>query len=198
MKYIFSFLTLVVLFSGCSREPAYVDYFPYHDNGAPKPRVAFGSVTPIQVDAKEAACFFEDEIRWHAMDHAELFFYTKEESQRIKDAFEKGSKEGFCLDVDFLVVAELLQDELVPYNKNLVNCFIPNAKPRCSNARVLKLRLTITDLRYTPSKVVLFEVLEKSQLVPTCDERPFVAKSVYERLAEEACYRIEEVICSAR
>lgn len=162
---------IVLFFCGCG-QPRYVDFFPYHDDGSPKPAVCF---LPVQ-DAgggEESVRYLDQAIRWEAMDRADLYFCERQEAQ-------------------FVAQVELLQDTVVPYSGGLRNCFVaPTAHPT-RFARYLQARITVKDVRCRPEKVLVYQLLDCSQVIPSRGEN--TVASIYERFVRDIEDTIEQYV----
>lgn len=194
------FMTALAMLTGCGGSH-YVDYFPNHDDGTPKPKVA---ILPVRATCPEQAPFaeyFDKALRWNAMDQGELYLYSDEELKEVIDS-NRGVIEGKdrlkaaqCFrPADFVVEVELIENKLIPFYRGTPDCFIPNDSKKCSVARLVKLRVRVVDVRCECPKVVLYEVIERSQAIPVCDESTHQTVTLYERLSEHTTRRIEEVI----
>lgn len=200
MLRILTLFSLALALASCG--PHYVDYFPYHDDGTPKPQVALlpvidasGCQSAWNIDLELTNC-----INYEMMDSGELFLLPGEEIQRAivnignADWFESDQAlaKQLC-DADFLTVIELIQQKTCP-----------STRPGMSKLN-LRARIKVVDLRCRGTRVVLQEITEGEYLVctqaPLCNEpEPFQATSMgkaHRFFAGMLAKRIENVISSA-
>lgn len=200
MRAVILWLLPVIFFVGCAG-PHYGDFFPYYDDGTPKPKVVFLPLTSSSAEDRPLAQYFDASLRWAAMDRGALFLYSTEEIQSVVDrnVNEKDIlKKANCFHpADFVIEAEVVEDIITPYSSDLNNCFTPLLPTSYKIARVVKLCIRVIDIRNDPPKTILYEVLDQSQAIVR-DERLDNASSIYERLVDQAICRLEEVIWSAR
>lgn len=194
----------LILLVGCGG-PRYGDFFEYHDDGTVKPKVTLLPIRSNTEDNRELAQYLDQSIRYTAMDHGQLFLYSQDEINPILEkngellAKKDYLKLADCFHPsDFVVEMDVVQDEIVPYSPELKNCFIPMPTSSSLMARVVKLRLRVIDIRSQEPKIVLYEVIEQSQLLSAKDERRKVTNSIYEKLVDQTETRLEEVIWCAR
>ena len=180
---IFLCFTLLV---GCG-VPHYVDFFRYHDDGTPKPKVVFLPICREPCD-QEMADYLDEAIRWKTMDNGQLYLYSVEE---INAARLNNVKDVRCFKpADFVVETELVQNALATYENP---CNMPiNSKHHC--ARLIQLRMRITDIRCEPPKVILYEVIEGNKLLTLSQAESRRAREVPEQLMEDAVAKIEDTI----
>jgi hypothetical protein len=200
MRIISVFLFLVL--SACSG-PRYGDFFPYHENGVVKPKVVFLPVQASEKVEKDIAAYFDSSLRWLEMDRGYLFFYSEEEVQGVLTKHPEWSGEApltvadWYHPADFVASLEIISNDIVPLTRELNGCFIPLPLVSQRQARLVKLKLRVIDIRCSEAKVILHELLEESQAIPVkqpCHQTP----SIYESLARRALDRIEDVIHCAR
>lgn len=162
-------ILIILLLTSCSG-PRYVDFFPYHDDGKAKPKVVLLPINVIEEGDERLAQDIQEKIRLDAMDSGELFVVQESSS------------------ADFVVQVELLENEIVP-SGGIKSC-LPSHFQR---TQIVRLRLRVTDVRDAP-KVVLYEVIEKSCVLPNDDDPRWNLQNVYFQIANDAILRIEEVI----
>lgn len=159
MLRIFLPLILSILAVSCC-EPRYVDYFPYHDNGCPKPRVALvpvGDCSNVQL-AWNGAEELTSGIRYEMMSNGELYLLSPQEVDaglaRLGDIdlFAKNVffDKCFC-DAEFVVLIDIIGhgDECIvspPYK--------------------ISLRLKVIDIRPACKQVILQEIFTNSYSYP--------------------------------
>jgi hypothetical protein len=182
-------LLVTLMAVGCG--PRYVDYFPYHDDGRPKPKVVivpvFNScedVVPWDVSKELTAG-----MRYEIMNNGELFLFSQEEvnSTLAKmggvDFFTKESvfAQNFC-EADFVVLVEFM-DQQNCNSYTVAGCPIPFSPCR---EVVLKTRVKVIDLRSRSPRIVQQEILSDTYLVtPECADIhgkfPETGTSAYQR-----------------
>jgi hypothetical protein len=162
------YAVLAVLTVGCSG-PHYVDYFPYHDDGTPKPKVA---IMPI---LDSAGCELSWDISqeliqgvyYEMMNTGEFYVVSPQEigpvwmKQETADLFANNApyvKE--FKNTDFIVALEIVERSIVPYDpcsqRQVAGCSARNWMLH------LKIRVKVLDIRYCEPKIVLYEVFKTS------------------------------------
>lgn len=155
-------LVLSLIAMGCC-EPRYVDFFPCHDDGRPKPKVA---VIPMQdcTNANpcwNASCELTVGLRHEFMHSGELFLLSSEivenRLSRMSDVdlFSKGIPFAkYFGDVEFVVLTEIIGYD------DAANC----PPPPPNNIRIL---VKVIDVRNPQcEKVILQEVFAGTYLFP--------------------------------
>lgn len=152
---IFALLALVSV--GCG--PRYVDYFPYHDDGTAKPKIALMPITDssqcqLPWDFTEEIA---DGIYYELMNTGQVYMvppkemgagWTKKDSIDFFSCDDYSYAADFC-NTDFIISMEVLERSEVP-------C------PPCSQTIYVRIRIKILDIRYCEPKVVLYEVFKTS------------------------------------
>lgn len=203
MRLLTLFCSLALIVTGCGG-PRYVDYFPYHDDGTAKPKVAFLPVKAINDEDRDLADYFTTAIRWNAMDRGELFFYSNDlvqnqidQNLQVIESKDPLKKAAIFRPADFVVEVEVLQNEEVPKDRSLKDCYVPFSSKNYRTARLVKLRLRVVDIRNQEPKIILYEVVERSHAIPEGGEFMKGSSTIYEKLADQVTERIEDVIwCS--
>lgn len=197
-KSLLSFMTLLILTS-CG--PTYVDYFPYHDNGAPKPQVA---MLPIADHSQaQLSCNLSEEldrnIRFEIMDKGELYVLSAQEMQeplaRIGKAdyfqCDAALAQQFC-EADFAVILEIICHKCTPVKYGLSKLMV-------------RTQIKIVDLRCRVPRIALQEIFDGEYSVCVeqgiCAEKePYYASSLakaHRRYAADITERIQSVVlCS--
>lgn len=198
-KFIFSLIILSLF--GCG--PRYVDFFPYHDDGSPKPQVAMTVFAKLQNQENIAILENEilEDIRYVLMDNGELFLISQEETETALNNIDKQAliyqdinlAKTFC-DVDFFAVIEIIDYQLFPFECMLDARY---ALPSYPNQSVLKMnaRIKIYDLRTASPRVVLQEIMENHVIVAKVDS-DVALKKAHEGLSGKIALRIEKIIRS--
>jgi hypothetical protein len=163
--------------------PKYLDYFPYHDDGSAKPRVA---MLPVQ-DCSGAtlpwniAHAFTCGMRYEMMNSGQLYLLSDQEMQLPLAHFTDGITfltdesplaEQFC-EADFIVLTELMDHHYAP----LASPIAPTAPcfPR-ESLLVMKMRIKIVDVRRTRCpRIVLQEIVTDCCSVPKIGEETDLA-----------------------
>lgn len=197
-------LPVLIFFIGCSG-PRYGDFFLHDDDGTPKPKVIFLPVAKFDTETEDLANYLDAAIPRVAMDHGTLFFYSREEVERAlaKDNSVTLKKDliplGKCFrPADFVVEVEVITNGIGPYSRDLNNCFIPFPSSKNRIARSMKLRLKVVDIRCEIPRIILYEMIDRSQVLPWNNPRESQSFSIYERVSEQVVCRIEEVIWCAK
>jgi hypothetical protein len=158
---------LIALFAGGCSGPHYVDYFPYHDDGTVKPRVA---LIPV-IDSSHSGLPWSlseeitDGLYYQMMDSGALYVLSPPEMgllwiQRNTIDFFGGDlsfAQNYC-NADFIVALELIEHSVTPYDSSLVSS---NQYPECLPANrelSMKVRIRIIDVRCDHPRIVLYEV----------------------------------------
>lgn len=172
--FLFLFLS-VALFTGCAA-PRYGDFFLYDDDGCMKPRVVF---LPV-VSWEEPSCEnLTGLIKHYAQDSGALFSYTDEEVQAVLDLSNQSDLMNLACyfkPADFVVETIVIQD-------------VHTAKER-----MVRLRLQVADIRGQTPKIILLEVVEEREILTVKENYRPIKSMIYERLAEKAANRLEEII----
>lgn len=202
MYYLSILLSCLLLVSGCSG-PRYTDFLPYTDDGELKPRVVFLPVEPIDDEALSSrSCYFNEAIRWLALDRNDLYFYSQEEvaGNGYASQYSDPLKKAICYrPADYVVHIEVLEDAVKPSSEANVKSVIPLVGMRNRSVLCVKLRVQVIDIRCKEEKVILYEIVERSIVLPNTPCQPSVPTSIYGDLAVEAMNRIEDVIaCTHR
>lgn len=142
---------------GCG--PRYVDYFPYHDDGTQKPKVA---LMPI-IDSTQSQLAWDlteeisDGIFYELMNSGEVYVVPPKEigpgwmkKETINFFSDDVSYVGDFQNTDFIVSAEIIERSIVACNP----CAPSNL------TMTVRLRIKILDIRYCEPKIVLYEVFK--------------------------------------
>lgn len=202
-RYLMIAMTLL-LFTACG--PRYGDFFPCHDDGTIKPRVA---LLPIK-DAsgcEERADELMRNIRYKLMDRGDLYVYSQEAVDRQLQ--KMGGCSFFNTDIsfakyfggaDFVVATELLEYSDNPYGNVEEKCIPPHLQRK--NVLTLKLRVRMIDLRGQEPTLVMQEIMSRTLLVPNYitshPEHSGYFKDISSRLGDEFVRRLEEITWSLR
>lgn len=213
-----AFITML-LAVGCGG-PRYVDYFPYHDDGTPKPRVA---LMPV-IDASQSGLPWDiseeitQELYYDLMDHGELYVLTPEEvgpawtSRGTIDFFGNDLcfVRDFC-NTDFIVALELIEHSTAPCDE----AGTPTSASEChsyNNILTMRMRVRVIDIRRPQPRNVLYEIVKSSYIVtPPYDKINYneicwgskrfptsPCGTVHQRMVKNLTSRLEGVIWSAR
>jgi hypothetical protein len=174
MRVLISLIAALVLGS-CS--PQYSDFFPYHDDGTPKPYVALIPVfdethEKLPMDVTGA---FSKQIRYLLMKQGKLFLPTQNEmSRKLKDS----SKQELTATNDlmpylhfqpahFVVLLELVEHKEVPYQRGKIKpIYTASIDPDRANVLQMKMRLRVVDIRGGEPRLIRQEVLESNHVIP--------------------------------
>lgn len=200
-KFILS-LVITCLLCGCG--PRYVDFFPYHDDGSPKPQAAISVFAHIQ-DLENTAILeneIDEDIRYAMMDSGELFLISSEETEMALKGVDKHTlmykdvnlSKKFC-DVDFFALIEISDYQLQPYECILDARY---ALPSYPHQSVLKLnaKIKIYDLRMACPRVVLQESMETYAVITDVNS-DISLKKANKAFSAKISARIESIMRSA-
>jgi len=215
MKRLILFAALLLL-SGCARQ--YADFFPYSDDGTPKPHVALIPVIDqchpsLSWDfAKEVSGSLRNEL----MKHGRIFVPREADLQKQLSCC---SQKEICSLKDqmpclffqpahFVVVLELLDFKDVPYVPGKIKpLYVMNQPGDDAIVLMLKMRLKIVDIRGGEPKVVRQEIVESNHVMRKADYEEallthgrdgFRASSVglaEGRLVSDLAAKIEKITC---
>lgn len=190
------FLGLAFILTACCG-PRYVDFFPCHDDGTPKPQVVLMPIRVPQGCEEGYADVLQQDLRYCLMDHGQLFVFDEEEVRQFAE--HKNDEDLFGKDLtwaksfrnaDFIVTIEAMEHR--PFNY-ACGCNM--------NYVMLKLRLRVIDVRGECPHVVLYELLESCQqvILPRGQEHSTpLQKGSHRLLCEKVVDRMERVIRSCR
>lgn len=160
-------LILLVFAGGCG--PHYVDYFPFHDDGTPKPHIA---LIPM-IDSSESCVpwsiseEFTKSVHYKLMQSGKLYLLSPQELSvdLVKigntDVFDHDLRWAKCFcNSDYIVALELIEHDVVP-NNDIVNCSYPS-----TSVLVMKMRIKIIDVRCETPRIVLHEIMRSNYLIP--------------------------------
>lgn len=152
-----AFLALIAV--GCGG-PRYIDYFPYHDDGTAKPKVALmpllDSTNPLPWDVTEE---ISEGIYYELMNTGQIYLVSPKEMGLVwvkKSSIDFFSDEhsyaGEFNNTDFIVSMEIIE-------RSVVAC-----DPCTPNNLTMKMhiRIKILDIRFCEPKIVLYEVFKTS------------------------------------
>ncbi len=201
--------------------PRYVDYFPYHDDGRPKPKVA--------VVALKDAC--QSNINWEfseelaqglycdLMEGGQLYVLSQgdveapngKRAQYDFTTIDAAFATDFC-EADFVAVLELIDHAVVPYDP-CTKTEVSNPKGKsCLQAILTNVRVKVVDVRCSTPRIVLCEVikslypLDVGVRVDSIGGMPWGSGAYYKtpcgmahyRAIKEISHRLEDVIQCSR
>lgn len=210
-------LTLVAV--GCSG-PRYVDYFPYHDDGTLKPKVALmpiidSSQCQLPWDVTEEVA---DGIYYELMNSGEFYVVSPKEmgpGWMKKDQIDFFSNDcsyaGDFKNTDFIVAMEIVERSVLPCDPCTFTVKqVPDCHPS-NRTLTWRIRIKIIDIRYCEPKIVLYEVFKTCYTgTPTkggadgeiCWKTDAYPRSFcgmgHQRVISNLTKRLEEVIWSAK
>lgn len=219
LRIIFSCL-FALLVAGCGG-PRYVDYFPYHDDGTAKPRVAL--IPTVDASKSQIPWNVSDELtqglQYNFMQDGDLYLLSAQEMgpgvKKLDDAELFGPDLSFAKhirDADFVVITELVQHEVLPFEKGKFYPLYAGKGTLCNFVLAMKVRLRIIDVRYEKPAIVLQELFVSNHMVPKAHDDVDYSKmgwgmdgykqtpygSSHSRLIRDLSARIEEVVWGAR
>lgn len=209
-----AFLSLMVVSCG---GPRYVDYFPYHDDGTLKPKIALmpildTSCNELPWDISEE---ISDGIYYELMNSGEFYVVAPREmglgwaKRNEIDFFTNDySYVGDFDHTDFIVAMEIIERSITPCN----SCSLTSRECYPINQTMTtRIKIKIIDIRYCEPKIVLYEVFKTCYTAmpakgyadgEICWRDPGYSKSfcgtAHQRLIQNLTNRLEEVIWSAR
>lgn len=202
-----AFIALMAV--GCST-PRYVDYFPYHDDGTPKPKVALMPVIDSSKSGMpwDVSLELSEAVYSELMNCGEVYALLPQEvgpvwAKRASiDYF--GNDMSYCKEfksADFIVAMELIQ------NDSTVEPDHP-----CNQILTMRMRLKVIDVRCDKPRLVLYEIVKAefitspkyhpNEYEPICwgcsgfDKTP--CGIVHQRMVCALTKRLEEVLWSAK
>lgn len=207
-------MTLIVV--GCG--PRYVDYFPYYDDGTPKPKVALmpiidSSNSQFPWDISEE---ISQGIYYELMNSGEFYVLAPQE---IGPAWAKRDQIDFFdtdmsfvsdfRNTDFIVAMELIEHSTTPCDPCMAAV---RQHPSCyplNRVMTMRVRIKIIDVRCETPKIVLYEVLKscytgmtQSETTQLCWGEPGYYRTscgiAHQRLVSKLTRRLEEVIWSVK
>jgi hypothetical protein len=147
--------------------PRYVDYFPYHDDGMPKPRVA---VIPLSDNTECGLGWnFTDEVTqglyYELMNSGQLYVLSPEEigpAWTNRDQYDFfGTNCAYVKDfcgTDFVAAIELIDHSVVPFDPCTGTELVNGNIKVCTKAILMRVRIKVVDIRCQTPRVVLFEI----------------------------------------
>lgn len=168
-------LFLVLLFGGCS--PQYSDFFPYHDDGTPKPYVALLPV--IDESEQKLPWNFPQEmstrIRADLMKQGQLFLPSLADMQKKLAATSEAELATgsdlmpflYFQPAHFVIVLELIEHSQVPYQRGKTKpLYIANISPEDAEILMMKVRMRIVDIRGGEPRLIRQEVIQSNHMIP--------------------------------
>lgn len=210
MKILLS-IVLSLIAVGCG--PRYVDYFPYHDDGRPKPKVVLlpvldESTADLPWDVSQE---LTNSMRYEIMNNGELYLWSQEEVDKQivttgqVDFFTDESMlaQNFC-GADFVILAEFLEQKDPCESGRLIQ-YAP-----CREV-VIKTRIKIVDIRGNQPRIVQQEIFKNTYIVASEFDRRKAGNTVagsaayketpigsaHQRLVCDVVDRMEKVIKGA-
>lgn len=176
LRIFFTFMMTLFL-TGCG--PRYVDYFPCHDDGTAKPKVALLPIINTVEDCLpwDVANEVNQRLRYQAMCSGELFLLSENEiASRLQgckpfDYFGSDMSfiDRFC-GADYIVALEVIQHQVIPFKKGACAVNIPPQKYRWKSVLQMKLRLKVIDVRYKNPKILMQEIFTSDYAIPVEQE----------------------------
>lgn len=159
---------------GCNRQ--YSDFFPYHDNGTPKPHVA---LVPMMEACKpnepwDVSKDFSMQIRNKLMHHGRIFVPTEGDLKKQIASTTKGelvnSKDLmpflYFQPAHFVVVTELVDYEVVPYKRGAIKpLYVAHIPADQAEVLKMKVRLRIIDIRGGEPKLIRQEMVDSNHMI---------------------------------
>jgi hypothetical protein len=217
MRSIIATLLLALSAFSCGG-PRYVDYFPYHDDGTVKPKIALVPIKdstlaelPWNLSAELSNALYEE-----LMNSGELYVLSPTEVGAVwsqcpsLDFF--GIDLSFCqqfYNADFIVAMELLEHSVTPDQFHSVSS--ARGTP-CNQLLTLKMRVRVLDLRFGKPRDILYEMVDSDYLISAPFDQIDYTKcgwgwerfhktpfgTAHQRLVCKLTARLEESIWSAK
>lgn len=214
LRIIFTLL-MTVLMAACA--PSYVDYFPYHEDGRPKPKVV---LLPLVDDTDgcvgwNIASELNAGLGCQIIYSGQLYLIPEDEvAARLQGNCQQNYftsdlafAQRFC-GSDYVVALELIEHEIIPFQRGMNLWIVPKQKYHWRSFLQTKLRLRIIDVRCNAPRVVLQEIFTSYFAIPTEKECVDYSRCywgtesfpstplgrAHQQLVSELVYRIETVI----
>lgn len=173
------FISAVLLMTLAACGPRYVDFFPYHDDGTLKPRLAIIPLTDLtDCDLPwDISCELTESLRENLKYSGEIYVLSQQEvsmaleKSRDYDYFGRDLSfvENFG-NTDFVVAMELIQHDIISYENW---CLLPQSSALCppsGSVLMTKIRLKVFDVREDCPRTVLHEIFTCSHAFSQRDE----------------------------
>lgn len=203
-----SFLSLMMMLLcvACSG-PRYVDYFPYHDDGVPKPRVA---ILPMSDHPESGLDWsFSEEVEnglyYELMNSGMLYVLSPQEIGPPWDKRDNydifGNNPDYVKDfcgADIVVALELIEHSIVPFDPCAGREATSPTLLSSTQGILMRVRLKIVDIRCGTPRILLYEVVKNCYpLTPgTCIEHVCAKEYGSDNYAKTQCGMIHRrMIC---
>ena len=212
-------ICLALLCAGCKSQ--YSDFFPYHNDGTPKPYV---TMVPIFDESRNGLPWNVSEeltvgIRNCLKKEGKIYIPPEKDLKKAMSSVTQkeltSTKDSmpflFFQPAHFVVVLELLEHKTVPYQRGKIKPLYPAFTPD-DEACVLmmKIRLKVVDIRGSEPKIIRQEIVEsnhamsKDAMVKSIiarENRVFGTSPVgiaHARLERDLAAQIEKITCFQR
>ncbi len=187
------FILLCVLVVGCKAQ--YSDFFPYHDDGTPKPYVA---LVPVFDESNSKLPWDLSQelttgIRTQLKRSGKIYIPPEKE---LKKALASTSKAELTSSNDLMpflhfqpahmvVILELIEHKIVPYQRGKIKPLYPAFTP-ADEACVLmmKMRFKVVDIRGSEPKIIRQEVVDSNHSF----SKTAMAESIFTHKEKEDVY----------
>jgi hypothetical protein len=177
MLKLFTCLFSLMALTGCG--PKNSEYYAYTDQGVEKSRVAIiplieSSKTHLNWDLSDEVIFG---IRAHICNDGKLFPLAQADVNA--NAALLGNVDPFGIDLKpwigfsnshFVVVMEMLDHKVVPYEKGKYTSLYPTAGAHSNEILEIRVHLRILDVRHNKARLVLDEIVESNHLMPNAHD----------------------------
>ncbi len=206
---LFALFAIFAVSCGGSR---YVDYFPYHDDGKPKPKVALVPVVDscgckLPWDMSQE---MSQGVYYQLMNVGELYVMSADEIGFVwnkRDSIDffgtdMSYAKEFC-NSDFIVALELIEHSVRPLEGN--------SNHSCNQILTMRMRTKVIDVRRSCPKVVLYEIIKSEYIVAKAGPIDFGTTCVgsngylmtpcgilHQRMVCNICERLEKVIWTVK
>ena len=159
---------------GCHSQHS--DFFPYYDDGTPKPYV---TCLPVMNDCSQKLPWnvpeeLTKDLRTYLMQQGRLFLPPMAQTQKafaLSDEKELASSKDLMPFLNFqpshfVVLLQLIEYKQVPYERGKIKpLYIANLAPDQAMVLMIKLRLKVVDIRGNEPKIIRQEIFESNHVI---------------------------------
>ncbi len=199
----------LLLCTACSSKQS--DFFPYHNDGTPKPKVAIVPMytNPVHAPKWNMANDVTFQVRNRLMREGQLFVPTQNSIMAMsKDMAADQLFSPKEIDIynsfrpmQYVVVMELMDFQVVPYQRGAIKPIYP-ASVSSDEAKVARInvRFQVVDLRHDEPQLLRSELIENAvskalQLYGTEEFSSSEMGIIEARLARDIVRKIEKICC---
>lgn len=195
MRTLILFVLLSLFSVGCG--PRYVDFFPCHSDGTPKPRISF--VPVFDCTQRALSQEFTERMTVEFRNNGNLYLLypheVEEDLERVGNPNFFGSDLSFARafrDTDYVLLVEFIEHRPLQFQE-LKNYFPSGCKHPCgmlNNVLLMKVRLRIIDVRCQP--IVIHQEILTNDFIMPCQIDNFA--DAYKLFAEQTARRVEQIL----